>query len=45
VNTLIEKPGWSPANADGDEIRNKRLITAEQTARRSINSPILILRR
>ncbi len=30
---MIEKPCWPPANADGHEIRNKRPITAEQTAR------------
>src|SRR6202011_5814067 len=42
VNTLIEKPCRPPANADGHEIRNRRLITAEQTARRSINFPLLI---
>jgi hypothetical protein len=33
VNTLIEKPGWSPANADGDEIRSKRLAVAAQAAK------------
>src|SRR6266849_9244761 len=42
VNTLIEKPCRPAANADGHEIRNMSPITAEPTARRSINFPLLI---
>src|SRR5258708_34864795 len=53
VKTLIEKTCCPPAKADGHQTRNKRLVTAEQTARAlscklsfsdgSINSPILII--